>query len=641
MDNKTFKDLLDKGEIGLILSDGGSHLTPQQMSKVKGLSKDLSDERLQRMGAEIASQPGYQDFMSLPLMSKLFKSNSSKDENTTINYEINVSGGQNNNGVSQPSVQQEQTTQTDKTTYQKDPKFTTIGSGMSRELRTNDSESDILAKMFLFHQKRYHWQSGKAKTDKKYRMEVDAQKERFLEETIEAFMGKKSKSKQTKSKGSKLLKYSVFGAGAVGLFLLAEKALANVNWKSIVPDLKFGETPDTDFNIDINGVGGKGIPTEVSDLDKLTFNQLNTKQQDALLDAQALSEGANKPGTIPHDLNNPGAMLFSQWQKEFGGKPSTTKFLGGDKNKPFAEFPTKEKGREAQRELWRKKGDQPIGEALNMWIFGKKKLDEEEEKASAYYKKNVAKAIGVSSEPAQVKRETPTTTTSSVAPPSDLNIQTKQTKIESYGTMTPKAIVMHHTGGSNLQGAISTMESKPASKGGKQHAAQYLIDKDGTIYKLREDTDVTYHAGTSKNAKINNWNAIGVEINAPNSESFTPQQIDSAVKLSKYLSAKYNIPMENVVGHGQIAYEPGGGRNKMVTEGESVIREFRKTAVAQKLEPAKIASEVPKLEKKQSTGAAVISSVNNTTNVIGAPISYQLTQAEPDTQAALMQRQHR
>ena len=71
MDDKTFNTLIKQGEVGLILMDGGADLTDSQIRKVKRVSKDLADDRLNSMMAELAMTPGFQEMMLTPIMAKV------------------------------------------------------------------------------------------------------------------------------------------------------------------------------------------------------------------------------------------------------------------------------------------------------------------------------------------------------------------------------------------------------------------------------------------------------------------------------------------------------------------------------------------------------------------------------------------
>lgn len=102
-----------------------------------------------------------------------------------------------------------------------------------------------------------------------------------------------------------------------------------------------------------------------------TFNGLSEDEQLRFLQKQFNHEG-NKPGNLAYDLNNPGAMLYAPWQKQFGGEPDTTgRGTVYDKNGrkvPFAKFPTLEQGFQAQRHLWQRDyGNKPMGEAIARW----------------------------------------------------------------------------------------------------------------------------------------------------------------------------------------------------------------------------------------------------------------------------------
>lgn len=102
-----------------------------------------------------------------------------------------------------------------------------------------------------------------------------------------------------------------------------------------------------------------------------TFNALSEQEQLQFLQNQFKAEG-NKPGNLAYDLNNPGAMLYSPWQQQFGGVPDTTgRGTIYDKNGrkvPFARFPSLEQGFQAQRYLWQRDyGNRPMGEAIARW----------------------------------------------------------------------------------------------------------------------------------------------------------------------------------------------------------------------------------------------------------------------------------
>jgi hypothetical protein len=100
-----------------------------------------------------------------------------------------------------------------------------------------------------------------------------------------------------------------------------------------------------------------------------TFGSLSYEEQEQFLNRQYQQEGS-KPGNLAHDLNNPGAMLYSSWQKEFGAIPNNERgtVYSNGKKVPFAQFPTFAQGRMAQRYLWSTKyANKPLDTAVATW----------------------------------------------------------------------------------------------------------------------------------------------------------------------------------------------------------------------------------------------------------------------------------
>lgn len=85
----------------------------------------------------------------------------------------------------------------------------------------------------------------------------------------------------------------------------------------------------------------------------------------------------------------------------------------------------------------------------------------------------------------------------------------------------------------------------------------YLIDRDGSIYRLVLDKDVAYQAGTgimpdgSRKNIINSF-SLGIELIYTKTESPNEAQYQSLAKLVNYLKQQYNIPSENILANNQI-----------------------------------------------------------------------------------------
>ena len=81
MDATTFKELLDAGEIGLILMDGGTNLTKQQLEQVKKKAKEQSEEKMLKKQMAQAKQPGYAESQLIPQQKKVLENSfSNKSE---------------------------------------------------------------------------------------------------------------------------------------------------------------------------------------------------------------------------------------------------------------------------------------------------------------------------------------------------------------------------------------------------------------------------------------------------------------------------------------------------------------------------------------------------------------------------------
>lgn len=192
------------------------------------------DNKLQEMASKMTSQPGYQDFMTMPLMSKLVKNIVSNDGQTP--------------------------TSTGK--LQADPSFTKIGaSNRQRDIKKKESQADIMAKIFNLMQEQYTYNETRTKESKSYQKKVTEQKEKFFLETLNVINDTTGKSlkpgkmarvaKTSKATGYGVLGFGLKTAAVVGGLFVAESALANVDWKkefSSITDMK---------DLDVSGLPGK------------------------------------------------------------------------------------------------------------------------------------------------------------------------------------------------------------------------------------------------------------------------------------------------------------------------------------------------------------------------------------------------
>jgi hypothetical protein len=175
----------------------------------------------------------------------------------------------------------------------------------------------------------------------------------------------------------------------------------------------------------------------------VTFNKLSKEQQDIVLDTQYKKEG-NNPGDIAYDLKNPGAMIYGDFAKKFGAKPNMTrgtlKYPDGSL-RPFAEFPTFEAGREAQRALWSSKfGNTPLSKALREWVVPRNAAEENQ---LANYTAGIYKALGEPTPPSQTQMASQATPEAQPASSSSL---TSSASNNEYDPERIKAIANYRVG---------------------------------------------------------------------------------------------------------------------------------------------------------------------------------------------------
>ena len=90
-------------------------------------------------------------------------------------------------------------------------------------------------------------------------------------------------------------------------------------------------------------------------------------------------------------------------------------------------------------------------------------------------------------------------------------------------------------------------------------SSHYFIKKSGETLTLVPDLYIAWHAGKSswKRYISLNKNSIGIEIANPGHEfnyrEFSKKQINSLLRLSKFLIKKYSINPKNILGHSDIA----------------------------------------------------------------------------------------
>lgn len=113
--------------------------------------------------------------------------------------------------------------------------------------------------------------------------------------------------------------------------------------------------------------------------------------------------------------------------------------------------------------------------------------------------------------------------------------------LESFGTIEPKRVVIHHTGGPSWEGAYNTLRASGLG-------AHFIIERDGTIRKYANLDRGTYHACSA------NYETIGIEIvNDGRTQEYTSEQYYATRKIIEFLENNLNNRLNPfVIGHFEV-----------------------------------------------------------------------------------------
>tara|TARA_B100001248_G_C27361572_1_gene446796 strand:- start:121 stop:831 length:711 start_codon:yes stop_codon:yes gene_type:complete len=117
-----------------------------------------------------------------------------------------------------------------------------------------------------------------------------------------------------------------------------------------------------------------------------------------------------------------------------------------------------------------------------------------------------------------------------------------------------KFIIIHYTG---MQSEIESLKRLKNLR--SKVSCHYLINRKGIITQIVKDKNIAWHAGKSRWNYFKNLNKFSIGIELVNKghklgyESFPSVQIQTLIKLCKFLKKKYNIKPVNFLGHSDIA----------------------------------------------------------------------------------------
>jgi N-acetyl-anhydromuramyl-L-alanine amidase AmpD len=117
-------------------------------------------------------------------------------------------------------------------------------------------------------------------------------------------------------------------------------------------------------------------------------------------------------------------------------------------------------------------------------------------------------------------------------------------------TIDPKLVVLHYTAGSTAEGTMRYFDNLTLEKGRKQLrrgglvnvSAHFLVDRDGTIYRLMPETRMARHC-----IGLNHV-AIGIEnVGDGDKVPLTEAQVEADAALIRYLVSRFSIT--HLIGH--------------------------------------------------------------------------------------------
>jgi N-acetylmuramoyl-L-alanine amidase len=115
-------------------------------------------------------------------------------------------------------------------------------------------------------------------------------------------------------------------------------------------------------------------------------------------------------------------------------------------------------------------------------------------------------------------------------------------------------LILHYTGMQTAQAAIERLRDPAASV-----SAHYVVDEDGTVFRLVAEERRAWHAGVShwRGHSALNARSIGVEVVNPGHEwgyrDFPVLQLAAVCDLCVGILSRHAIPARNVVGHSDVA----------------------------------------------------------------------------------------
>ena len=125
------------------------------------------------------------------------------------------------------------------------------------------------------------------------------------------------------------------------------------------------------------------------------------------------------------------------------------------------------------------------------------------------------------------------------------------------GGAAPTFLILHYTGMKTAEEALQRLCD--GSRGQDCVSSHYVVDEDGTVYRLVDEGKRAWHAGESfwGGTKDLNTHSIGIEIVNPGHEfgyrPFPVRQMDAVIALCRDILSRHDIPPHQVLAHSDVA----------------------------------------------------------------------------------------
>lgn len=116
-------------------------------------------------------------------------------------------------------------------------------------------------------------------------------------------------------------------------------------------------------------------------------------------------------------------------------------------------------------------------------------------------------------------------------------------------------LVLHYTAMATAAEALDRLCDAHPPEGLSKVSSHYLVDEEGKIYRLVDESKRAWHAGVSywRGDRNLNGSSIGIEIANPGDRPFPAAQMDAVRQLCQWIVQRHDIDNRNVIGHSDVA----------------------------------------------------------------------------------------